>query len=110
MHGIRAHKLTIQAMWCILMPQLLDFIGERNDALKKMLEKSMQENDLLKLISILESRNFTDVFNGFVVSKRNDVLYGDGPNFSSIHSCPERWHMETPYLCIPAYAAALHEI
>ena len=45
--GIRAHKLTIQAVWRILMRQLLDFIGERNDALKKMLEKSMQENDLL---------------------------------------------------------------
>ena len=71
--GIRAH---IQAMWRILMPQLLDFIGERNDALKKMLEKSMQENDLLKLISILENRNFIDAFNGFVASKRN---YG---NFS----------------------------
>ena len=31
--GIRAHKLTLQAMWRILMPQLLDFIGETNDSL-----------------------------------------------------------------------------
>lgn len=33
--GIRAHKLTLQAMWRILMPQLLDFIGEKTFLLRR---------------------------------------------------------------------------
>ena len=66
-------------MWCILMPQLLDFIGEENAALKKMtIEKNVQENDLLELILILESQEFTNVMNRFVASKRNDVKFVSG--------------------------------
>ncbi len=70
--GIRAHKLSLQAMWRILMPQLLDFIGEKIFSCKKMLEESMQEKNLSKLISILESKNFIDVLDGFVASKESD--------------------------------------
>ena len=54
--GIRAHKLTLQAMWRILMPQLLEFIGQKNDTLRKMIhEKSIHEDDLSELISILHT-------------------------------------------------------
>ena len=45
------HKLTLQAMWCIVMPQLLDFIGSKSISLKeKILEKSVQGNCLVELI------------------------------------------------------------
>lgn len=72
--GIGAHKLILQTMWHILMPQLLDFIGDKNGALKeRIIEKSMQDHDLVGLISILESEEFTSVLNGFVVSKGNDI-------------------------------------
>ena len=38
--GVRAHKLTLQAMWSILMPQLLDFIGNKYGTLKeRIIEK-----------------------------------------------------------------------
>ena len=58
--GFRSHNLTLQAMWRILMPQLLDFIGEENAALKMILGKTVQENDILELISVLENQEFTN--------------------------------------------------
>ena len=48
-------------MWCILIPQLLDFIGEENAAIKMTLEKTVHENDVLELISGLENQEFTNV-------------------------------------------------
>ena len=38
------------------------------------------------------------------------VLYANGTNSSSFHSCPEKWCVDTSYLCISAYAATIYEI
>ena len=67
-------------MWCILMPQLLHFIGESKDSVKKMLEECLQETDLLKLNSTLGSEDFIAVFNSFIALV---VVYGDGTHPSS---------------------------
>ena len=74
--GVRAHKLTLQAMWRILIPQLLDFIGDKYGTLKeRIIEKSVQDHDFVGLISILESEEFTSVINAFVASKGNDINF-----------------------------------
>ena len=41
----------------------------------RLLEKCLQENDLLELISTLESKDFIAILNDFVASKRNDKLF-----------------------------------
>ncbi len=74
--GVRVHKLTLQAMWRILMPQLLDYIGGKSISLKeKILEKSAQENGLVELISILESQEFSNIIDGFVTSRKDDINF-----------------------------------
>jgi len=76
------HKLTLQAMWHILMPQPLDYIGGKSISLKdRILEKSAQENGLVEQISILESQEYSNIIDGFVTSRKDDInfLCTDGP-------------------------------
>ncbi|CAH3166947.1 unnamed protein product [Porites lobata] len=41
--GSRVHKITLQAMWQLILPQVLAFIAEKDNDLKQNLERSGQE-------------------------------------------------------------------
>ncbi|CAH3185140.1 unnamed protein product [Porites lobata] len=41
--GTRVHKITLQAMWQLILPQVLAFIAEKDNDLKQNLERSGQE-------------------------------------------------------------------
>jgi len=56
--GTRVHKITLQAMWQLLLPQLLIYFEEKDNELKQSLEKSVQldkEEDFLKLLDLVSS-------------------------------------------------------
>ena len=68
---MRIHKITIQAMWIIIMPQLLDHISRQNPDL-------MTENNLIKdggniekLVTLLGTDKFREVVERFVNLKDN---------------------------------------
>jgi hypothetical protein len=72
--GMRSHKLTLQAMWRILLPQLLQYINEEKRELRQEIEDNVQKEDTDALLSLLASKQFRDLVDGFVASS-------DGSNF-----------------------------
>ncbi|KAL9982388.1 hypothetical protein ACROYT_G004423 [Oculina patagonica] len=63
----RVHKITLQAMWQFLLPQLLAHIEEKGNELKQSLEKSVQsktEGEFLNLPDLLSSGQSTLVVDG----------------------------------------------
>lgn len=59
--GIRAHKLTVQALWQLLIPQLLEYLEELDQGLKDDIENAVRSNepdDYSALIAILASAKF----------------------------------------------------
>lgn len=44
--AMRAHKITIQAMWRILMPKIMNFIQNENPPLKQTLEENQAAKKL----------------------------------------------------------------
>ena len=54
--GTRVHKITLQALWQLLLPQLLVYLEEKDNELKQSLEQSVQSNkeeDFLKLLDLV---------------------------------------------------------
>lgn len=72
--GMRSHKLTLQAMWRILLPQLLQYINKEKRELRQEIEDNVQKEDTDALLSLLASKQFRDLVDGFVASS-------DGSNF-----------------------------
>ncbi|KAL2095499.1 hypothetical protein ACEWY4_010218 [Coilia grayii] len=72
--AIRAHKITVQAMWRILMPKLMNFIQMKNQALRQMLEKKSSSEDIEDLLTFLASKDFLEILDSFEKSNMN-------PNF-----------------------------
>ncbi|KAG1664222.1 hypothetical protein GQR58_019901 [Nymphon striatum] len=78
--GVRAHKLTWQALWQLLLPQFISFLEENNLELQKRILDMIQEANLKEdqkfdtLVSTLSSPEFTDLA-AFVKGKEED------PNF-----------------------------
>ncbi|KAG1656012.1 hypothetical protein GQR58_024202 [Nymphon striatum] len=78
--GVRAHKLTWQALWQLLLPQFISFLEENNLELQKRILDMIQEANLKEdqkfdtLVSTLSSPEFTDLA-AFVKGKEQD------PNF-----------------------------
>jgi len=70
--GMRTHKLTLQALWRILMPQLLDTLAETDTALRTEIVSVKDKPDIL--LPLLASPKFQAIFEQHVTSKSN-------PNF-----------------------------
>lgn len=62
--AMRAHKLTFQAMWRILIPRLLSFIQQRSDDLHSILTEG--GNDVENLAAIVKSEEFSSIMTEFV--------------------------------------------
>ena len=50
---MRAHKLTIQAMWTILMPKLLPFIQNEAQGLAAEIEARTNNEDIEELLLVI---------------------------------------------------------
>ena len=73
--GMRVHKITFQAMWEILMPQLLQFLENHDSELRKEIEKANSEESDESLISLLTTESFQDATNAFVQFKSKKSNY-----------------------------------
>lgn len=62
--AMRAHKLTFQAMWRILVPRLLSFIQQKDNGLYIILTE--KDNDVDSIATILKAENFSSIMTAFV--------------------------------------------
>lgn len=72
--AIRAHKLTIQAMWRILLPKLLSFIQNESEEIMDEVKAKSNANDIEELLSLLTTNEFADLMAAFVTSNKNPNL------------------------------------
>ena len=73
--GMRAHKITYQALWEILLPQLLEYLSETNAYLKQRIEQVDSEDDDTKLQEVLVTEDFQGATRRFVQERDGN------PNF-----------------------------
>jgi len=73
--GMRAHKLTFQALWRILLPQLTAFLEEHDADLNESIKNSIDDTD--QLIVVIDSERFRNVISLFLQIKGDD-----NPNFT----------------------------
>lgn len=59
--AMRTHKITIQAMWRILMPKLMNFIQNENQALKQTLDEKSSSKDIEDLLTFLATKEFLNI-------------------------------------------------
>ena len=69
--GMHVHKITLQAMWRLIMPQLLDHIDQDKSELVQNIKELADEGDLEKLVTLLETYEFRNGMEEFVKSKDN---------------------------------------
>lgn len=62
--AMRAHKLTFQAMWRILMPRLLCFVEQKSNELHKILTDD--NNNVDNLVAALKDDKFATIMTAFV--------------------------------------------
>ena len=73
--SIRAHKITSQAMWQILLPQFMEYLQQNNAELKHEIESADSEEEDNELIKTLSNQKFSEALAKF---KQDD---DHGPTF-----------------------------
>ena len=78
--AIRVHKITLQAMWQLLLPQFLDHLDENSKELRASLDESVQANneeEFIKLLELLSSATLKKQMSSFIAAKTEG-----NPNFA----------------------------
>lgn len=66
--GIRAHKLTLQALWQLLLPQLQSYVTENNTELAD----DLTEHVVVVLVNTLTSLKFRELMDRFITNLKQD--------------------------------------
>ena len=74
--GMRAHKITFQAISACLLPQLLSYLEEHNKDLKHQIQVADSEGDDLELMTVLVNPAFQKAMHSFITQQ------GHNPNFA----------------------------
>lgn len=76
--AIRMHKMTLQALWQLILPQLYSYLDEHDTELKEKLQNDLRPNNsnLTGLLNTLSTEKFRSIMNGFELKLRED-----NPNF-----------------------------
>ena len=69
--GMRAHKVTFQALWELLLPNLLRYLDQNRKELKQKVDDA--ELSDTSLVSIFVSSEFQEAIKGFVLGEGNNA-------------------------------------
>ena len=72
--SVRAHKITYQAIWGILLPKIIHFISDQDCDLIELINSALAQNDETALQNIFSSHRFIKAFQGYS-DLQNDVNY-----------------------------------
>ena len=76
--AMRAHKLTLQALWRLLMPSLLAFVAEVDSEVHDEISPFLNVDDperIPELTSVLQEERFHAVLCDFLKGKDEDVNF-----------------------------------
>ena len=69
--GMRGHKLTLQAMWRLLVPKLLAFIQDTDQDLDQQIQDDLSTDNTEGLSNLFASPDFQKAMDAFVSSNDN---------------------------------------
>ncbi len=78
--AVRAHKITSQAMWQILLPQILEYLQQTDSQLRESIDNAICEDDDEELINILSTEKWRDSlisFSGTHAADKNFMFWWD---------------------------------
>ena len=73
---LRVHKITLQALWQLLLPQLLVYVEGKDNELKQGLERCVRSNtedDFLELLDLLSSARYRELMSSFIAVKKDGL-------------------------------------
>lgn len=73
--GIRAHKLTWQALWRLLLPQIQCYLEAKDQDMAHRLSEAAEKQDIETLITLLGSESFLTHVSLFLETKDDDVTF-----------------------------------
>ncbi|KAG1710438.1 hypothetical protein GQR58_002712 [Nymphon striatum] len=89
--AIRAHKLTWQALWRLLLPQINSSLETKDRDTAHRLSEAAEAQDYDTLISILGSESYVQHFNSLVNSKNDDFIMAE---WDWQESWRNNWHSQ----------------
>ena len=74
--AMRAHKITVQALWRILMPMVMSFLQENNSELHSLISSVMKDdNQIAALVSILQEEQYCKALAEFVAVESQNANF-----------------------------------
>jgi uncharacterized protein YdcH (DUF465 family) len=73
--GMRAHKITFQALWELLMPQLMQYLEQNKPQLKQKIEEADSADDNIPLLSVFDTQDFHDAVQGFCTAHASNANF-----------------------------------
>jgi len=72
---MRAHKLTFQALWRLLLPQFLDYLEQHESDFKQELDNAVASADDTELIAFVSTDRFQAVTSKFMSTLKDNVNF-----------------------------------
>ena len=113
--GMRGHKLTLQAMWRLLVPKLLAFIQDTDQDLDQQIQDDLSTDNTEGLSNLFASADFKKAMDAFVSSNENPNFqfwwtYMNMVQILLLHQSTWRRSLATTSAYFPANAAILHVV
>ena len=109
--GTRAHKITIQAMWQMLLQQVMNYLQEHDDDLRRHLLSlahfdTTTKND--ELVTLLTMGTFREhIYQHFGIEQRQKsklsvlvAVHADGGCAPAVHQSSEIWHVRVAFVFV----------
>ena len=76
--AVRAHKITLQALWQLLLPELSNYLQDKNPYLRNQMVELAQLDDsenVDQLVAMLSSPQFQNEMSSFLASHEEDATF-----------------------------------
>ena len=116
--AMRSHKITVQALWRILMPKVMSFLQENNSELHNLISSVMKDDNEIAATCFHFSRrtilqSFGRICYGGKRKREFQVLvavYRNGFDLAFVHTCPERRYLGVTLGVFPENDPFIHAL
>lgn len=111
--GMSAHKITLQALWKIFLPQLISCMEEKNPDLKDLFDNS-KNGPIKEFTSLLQKSSKLSRKPSLLAMKNQTSCSGEGTwswyTYSCCLSCLEGWNVGFSSQCFSANATVFYSL
>ena len=99
--AMRAHKLSLSALWHLVMPDIIAFVEEHNIELLNEIQVVSSTENVEALVTTLKTTYLASIVCGIQEPEERELqvlvaVHGDGVNIAHVHQGPTRRQLEPP--------------